>query len=184
MFALAYVAMQVGRTAFIWCHLPAGHALGQNYLRMLGRVCISAVFWIAGAPAALCEYVAPMFGFVLPGLGRSQTQDWTIEGGHMAERCQPFVSVALGETLLASGASLANTPIWAWDVLLALAATFIDTLAMWWLYFGTSSRDATAAISHAEDPGRIAAYFHRACSEEKHPEDLDIRNIICYLVFL
>ncbi|GAB2824392.1 low temperature requirement protein A [Comamonas piscis] len=171
-FALAYVAMQVGRTAFIWCQLPAGHALGQNYLRMLGWVCISAVFWIAGALAApelrlllwllavLCEYVAPMFGFALPGLGRSKTEDWTIEGGHMAERCQLFVIVALGETLLASGATLADTPVWAWDVLLALGATFIGTLAMWWLYFGTASKDATAAISHAEDPGKIAAYFH------------------------
>lgn len=171
-FALAYVAMQVGRTAFIWVQLPAGHALGQNYLRMLGWVCISAVFWIAGALAApelrlllwllavLCEYLAPMFGFALPGLGRSQTQDWTIEGGHMAERCQLFVIVALGETLLASGATLADTAIWTGDVLLALGATFIGTLAMWWLYFGISSKDATAAISHAEDPGRIAAYFH------------------------
>ena len=31
---------------------------------------------------------------------------------------------------------------------------------MWWLYFGTSSKDATEAITRADDPGRIAAYFH------------------------
>jgi len=171
-FALAYAAMQVGRTAFIWRQLPAGDPLALNYRRMLGWVCISAVFWIAGALAApdtrlllwllavLCEYVSPMFGFALPGLGRSHTQDWTIEGGHLAERCQLFVIVALGETLLASGATLADTGIWSWEVLMALAATFIGTLAMWWLYFGTSSKDATAAITHAEDPGRIGAYFH------------------------
>jgi len=55
---------------------------------------------------------------------------------------------------------LADTEIWSWEVLMALAATFIGTLAMWWLYFGTSSKDATAAITHAEDPGRIGAYFH------------------------
>ena len=171
-FALAYAAMQVGRTAFIWRQLPAGDPLALNYRRMLGWVCISAVFWIAGALASpdtrlllwllavLCEYVSPMFGFALPGLGRSHTQDWTIEGGHLAERCQLFVIVALGETLLASGATLADTGIWSWEVLMALAATFIGTLAMWWLYFGTSSKDATAAITHAEDPGRIGAYFH------------------------
>ena len=41
-----------------------------------------------------------------------------------------------------------------------LAATFIGTLAMWWLYFGTSSKDATAAITRSDDPGRIGAYFH------------------------
>ena len=46
------------------------------------------------------------------------------------------------------------------SALLALLATFVGTLAMWWLYFGTSSKDATAAITRSDDPGRIGAYFH------------------------
>ena len=173
-FAGAYVAMQVGRTAFIALQLPAGHPLAPNYRRMLGWTSIAAVFWIAGGLAApetrallwlvavLCEYVSPMFGFALPGMGRSRTQDWTIEGGHLAERCQLFVIVALGETVLASGASLGSAEVWTPAVLLALLSTFIGTLAMWWLYFGTPSRDATAAITRSADPGRIGAYFHYA----------------------
>ena len=172
MFAGAYVTMQVGRTAFIALHLPGAHPLAANYRRMLGWVSISAVFWIAGAlaqhetrallwlVAVLCEYVCPMFGFALPGMGRSRTQEWTIEGGHMAERCQLFVIVALGETVLASGATLADAATWNVPVVLALLATFVGTLAMWWLYFGTSSKDATAAITRSDDPGRIGAYFH------------------------
>ncbi len=39
-------------------------------------------------------------------------------------------------------------------------ATFLGTLAMWWLYFGTSSKDASEAIVRSDDPGRIGAYFH------------------------
>jgi low temperature requirement protein LtrA len=171
-FAGAYVAMQVGRTAFIALQLPASHPLAPNYRRMLGWLLISAVFWLSGAMvqhearallwvvAILCEYVSPMFGFALPGMGRSRTREWTIEGGHLAERCQLFVIVALGETLLASGATLANAAEWDAPVVLALLATFVGTLAMWWLYFGTSSKDATSAISHSDDPGRIGAYFH------------------------
>ena len=171
-FAGAYVAMQVGRTAFIAMQLPADHPLAPNYRRMLGWVSISAVFWIAGGfmqhearalfwlAAVLCEYISPMFGFALPGMGRSRTQEWTIEGGHLAERCQLFVIVALGETVLASGASLGRAPAWEPEVLLALLATFVGTLAMWWLYFGTSSKDATAAITRSPDPGRIGAFFH------------------------
>lgn len=31
---------------------------------------------------------------------------------------------------------------------------------MWWLYFGTSSKDATARITGSNDPGKIGAYFH------------------------
>jgi len=171
-FAGAYVAMQVGRTTFIALQLPANHPLAPNYRRMLAWLSISAVFWISGAMvqhearaalwliAVLCEYVSPMFGFALPGLGRSRTQEWTIEGGHLAERCQLFVIVALGETLLASGATLADAAAWDMPVVLALLATFLGTLAMWWLYFGTSSKDATSSISRSDDPGRIGAYFH------------------------
>jgi low temperature requirement protein LtrA len=49
---------------------------------------------------------------------------------------------------------------WSQPVLSAMLATFLGTLAMWWLYFGTASKDATATITRAQDPGRIAGYFH------------------------
>ena len=171
-FAGCYAAMQVGRTAFIVLELRAGHPLAANHRRMLAWLLIAAVFWIAGGllhgpariacwiVAAACEYLSPMTGFAFPGLGRSATREWTIEGGHLAERCQLFVIVALGETLLSSGATLADATAWNADILLALGATFIGTLAMWWLYFGTSSTDATAVITHSADPGRIGARFH------------------------
>jgi low temperature requirement protein LtrA len=91
-FALSYVAIQVGRTAFIALQLPSGHALAANYRRMLVWLMVSAVFWIAGALAehetrallwfiaVVCEYGAPMVGFAVPGMGRSNTREWTIEG--------------------------------------------------------------------------------------------------------
>jgi low temperature requirement protein LtrA len=171
-FALAYVSIQVGRTAYIVWELGADHPLSANYRRILGWLSIAAVFWIAGGLASgwmratlwliaiLCEYVSPMLGFALPRLGRSKTSDWTIEGGHLAERCQLFVIVALGEALLASGATLSKVKIWEAATLSALAATFLGTLAMWWLYFGTSSKDASETIVRSDDPGRIGAYFH------------------------
>jgi low temperature requirement protein LtrA len=110
--------------------------------------------------AVLCEYTSPMIGFALPGLGVSSTSEWTIEGGHLAERCSLFVIVALGETLLASGATLASQKTWGVPIISALLATFLGTLAMWWLYFGTASKDATERITHSDDPGRIGSYFH------------------------
>lgn len=170
-FALAFASLQIGRTAFILWTLPRGHALASNYTRMLGWLTISGAFWIAGGlaehelriglwiVAVLCEYLSPMFGFALPGLGRSHSRDWTIEGGHLAERCQLFVIVALGETLLASGANFAKAQ-WDGAIVSALLATFVGTLAMWWLYFGTTSKDASDKILRAQDPGRIGAYFH------------------------
>ncbi|MGC4026938.1 MAG: low temperature requirement protein A [Mesorhizobium sp.] len=173
-FAAAYVAIQAGRTAYIVWLLGRDHPLSPNYRRILGWLCISAVFWIAGGfadhwtraalwtIAVACEYLSPMFGFAFPGLGRSTTRDWTIEGGHLAERCQLFVIVALGETLLATGATLAHAESWDIPILSAMLATFLGTLAMWWLYFGTSSKDATDKIIGSDDPGRIGANFHYA----------------------
>lgn len=171
-FAGCYIAMQVGRTAFIVWQLGRDEALASNYRRMLIWLMISACFWIAGAfsehgprlafwgVAVLCEYVSPMTGFAVPGMGRSRTRDWTIEGGHLAERCQLFVIVALGETLLATGGTLAAAESWDIATLSAMLATFLGTIAMWWLYFGTSARDATRRITLSDDPGRIGASFH------------------------
>ncbi|RYE33292.1 MAG: low temperature requirement protein A [Hyphomicrobiales bacterium] len=171
-FVSAYVTIQVGRTAYIVYQLGSEHPLAANYRRMLGWLTIAAVFWISGTLAegwlragfwvfaCICEYASPMFGFALPGLGRSRTSDWTIEGGHLAERCQLFVIVALGETLLATGATFGTAKVWDATMLSALLATFLGALAMWWLYFGTSSSDATDTITHSDDAGRIGAYFH------------------------
>lgn len=171
-FAFAYVAIQVGRTAFITFQLGRDHQLAANHRRMLAWLSVSAVFWISGAfvepearmilwaIAILCEYGSPMIGFAFPGLGRSTTRDWTVDGGHLAERCQLFVIVALGETLLATGAMLTEAHPWDASIMLALLATFLGTLAMWWLYFGTSSQDATDAITTSPDPGGMGAKFH------------------------
>jgi len=178
-FAACYVALQVGRSAFALAAVSRSassaeqRALRDNFGRILGWVCISGVLWACGAfaqgparlawwaAAVLCEYVSPMLGFRLPGLGRSDpARDWTIDGGHLAERCQLFVIVALGESILATGAGFAASPHWDGATLAALASAFAGSVAMWWVYFDTGSRDGTAAIEHADEPGRIGAYFH------------------------
>jgi len=173
LFAGCYVGLQVGRSVFVLLCLGRGNALTPNFLRILGWTVISGIFWIAGAlqedatlrlalwaAAVLCEYVSPMFGFALPGLGRSSTRDWTIEGGHLAERCQLFVIVALGESILVTGATLAQAADWGGDTAQAFALAFATSLILWWIYFDTSSRDASHRIAHAEDPGGMGALFH------------------------
>ncbi|MES2053410.1 MAG: low temperature requirement protein A, partial [Pseudomonadota bacterium] len=171
-FALCYVAIQVGRTVFVLISLGRKHPLAPNFRRILGWLCISAVFWIAGAMAeghtrlalwalaVACEYFSPMTGFRLPGLGRSATSDWTIEGGHLAERCQLFMIVALGESILVTGATLSHHAHWDAPTLIAFFVAFLGSLAMWWVYFDTSSKDGSHAIAHSDDPGRMGGYFH------------------------
>ncbi|WP_141321657.1 low temperature requirement protein A [Halomonas halmophila] len=173
-FAGCFAAMQVGRSLFILWSLR-GHGLADltaNYQRILGWACIGAVFWLAGglaegpmrlglwALAVACEYVSPMFGFRLPGLGRSYTRHWNIEGGHLIERCALFMIIALGETILITGATLAGVGDWSLGTLLAFGVAFLETVAMWWVYFHIAIRDASRVITESDDPGRIGAYFH------------------------
>ena len=171
-FAGCFALIQVGRTIWVSVLLGRGHVLAPNFHRMLAWNCVAATLWIVGAfageglrlalwfAAVLCEYLSPMNGFAFPGLGRSKTSDWTIDGAHLAERCQLFVIVALGESILASGVALAHHTEWHAVDLYAFLVGFTGSLALWWLYFDTSSDAAAHVIEHSDDPGRIGAKFH------------------------
>lgn len=171
-FALCFAGIQVGRTFCMLVAIGPQDPLTPNFRRLLAWNCVAAAFWIAGGfaegPArlalwfagVLCEYIAPMLGLRFPGLGRSTTADWTIDGGHLAERCQLFVIVALGESVLATGVAFGHHAEWHGVDLFALLVSFAGSLAMWWMYFDTSAREATHAIEHSLDPGGIGAKFH------------------------
>ena len=78
--------------------------------------------------------LSPSVGFYVPGLGRSTTADWDVEGGHLAERCGLFVIIALGELVLVTGATFAGIE-WNGPTVAAFLTAFIGSVAMWWIYF-------------------------------------------------
>ena len=175
-FAAAYVAMQVGRSLFmLWALGAASPSNRRNFQRITVWFAASGAFWLAGgvvgdnarfalwAIAFAIEFVAPSLGYFVPGLGRSTTGDWDIEGNHLAERCSLFIIIALGESLLVTGATFAEL---AWNpaTMLAFVLAFIGTVAMWWVYFDTGAARGSQAIAHSEDPGRLGrlayTYFH------------------------
>jgi low temperature requirement protein LtrA len=175
-FAGAYVFNQVGRTCFfLWAARSGPVSLTRNFQRILCWLALSGVFWIVGglaegtarlawwATALALEFVAPWAYFWTPGLGRSRTADWNVEGGHMAERCALFVIIALGESLLVTGATFAKL---AWDAvsIAGLAVATVGAVAMWWVYFDTGAERASHRIRHSDDPGRQArvayTYLH------------------------
>lgn len=170
-FACAYVGIQVGRTIFVLFLLGKDNKLTPNFRRIFAWLLVSACFWIAGALveeyrlllwiiAVSCEYFSPMIGFRIPGLGVSKTTDWTINGEHLAERCQLLIIVALGESILVSGATIAHAEHVSTATYLAFLVAFVGSLTMWWIYFDTSSKDGSHVITTSDDPGRIGAYFH------------------------
>src|SRR5882757_4997539 len=102
-FAVAYAAMQVGKTIFLWLSTPPARTLARmNAIRITAWLSASAIFWIAGgfaegqprlvlwAMALGIEYLSPAVRCWIPKYGASRVSDWVVEGGHMAERCAGF----------------------------------------------------------------------------------------------
>jgi low temperature requirement protein LtrA len=92
-----------------------------------------------------------------------RTTDWTISGDHLAECCQLFVILALGESILVAGASFGELPGSAQTVA-AFVVAFIGSVALWWIYFDRGAEAGRRVISTATDQGRLArsaySYFH------------------------
>jgi low temperature requirement protein LtrA len=175
-FAGAYVFMQLSRSLFmLWALKAHNRANYRNFQRILCWLLLSAAFWIAGAfaegewrlglwaVALLIETVAPSLGFWTPGLGASTTSDWDVEGGHLAERCALFVIIALGESVLVTGATFAKLP-WTLVAVASFFVAFVGSVAMWWIYFNIGAERGSRHISASDDPGAMArlayTYIH------------------------
>jgi low temperature requirement protein LtrA len=161
----AYAVQQIGRTVFMVIALR-GDRLEANFQRILAWCVASSVLAVAGGLAhgdarallwlgSVCiDVLGGLTGFYTPGLGRSRTSDWTIEGGHFAERCQAFVLIALGESVVIIGATLSEKPVDAANVT-AFVVAFAGSVALWWLYFDQSAEGAAEMIARSDDPGRL-----------------------------
>ncbi|HXO23652.1 MAG TPA: low temperature requirement protein A, partial [Streptosporangiaceae bacterium] len=161
----AYAVQQIGRTVFMMIALR-GNPLEANFQRILSWCVASSAFAIAGGLAhgnarvllwlgSVCiDLLGGLVGFYTPGLGRSRTSDWTIAGGHFAERCQAFVLIALGESIVIIGATLTERPVAAANVT-AFVVAFVGSVALWWIYFDQSADAAAAKIASSDDPGAL-----------------------------
>jgi low temperature requirement protein LtrA len=81
----------------------------------------------------------------------------------MAERCGLFIIIALGESILVTGATFAELE-WTWVTVAAFLAALVGSIAMWWIYFNLGAECGSHLISRSADPGRVAriayTYFH------------------------
>ncbi len=175
LFAACYTALQVGRNVASVSLLSRSHALRM----VLERICVwsalSGVLWIAGGlapaslrlafwgPALLVDLAAPLLGYRTPGLGRAHTDDYPVEGGHFAERFQSFVIIALGESIVVTGASAAAKGLGGLTIV-ALGTAFLVSGGLWWLYFGEVAENSRAHLRSAADTGALArdayTYLH------------------------
>jgi len=165
---IGYAVSQIGRSVFALVALWGG-PLRQNFQRILAWCVVSGALAVAGGivtgpargwlwlAAVGVDLLGGVAGFYTPGLGRSATTEWTIEGNHLAERCQAFILIALGESIVVTGATLSRQLMS--GVTAAEAAAFliavIGSVGLWWLYFDRSGGEAARVIAASADPGRL-----------------------------
>jgi len=176
LFAGSYVGIQVGRHTFLaFVTAERGSLERERAERILIWFVAAGVFWLAGALAddsargvlwliALAiDYGAPSVLYWLPGRPRATHETWQVETSHFAERFQLFVIIALGETIVLTGATTAELDLDLATVT-AFSLAFVSTAALWWLYFDYVARIAERRLATAPDRTRLArdgyTYLH------------------------
>jgi low temperature requirement protein LtrA len=176
LFAGSYVAIQVGRHLFL-TYVAAD--AGTNERMRAGRILIwfvaAGVLWIAGAvadgsartvlwlAALAVDYAAPMVTFWLPRAQRLTPDAWEVGTEHFAERFQLFIIIALGESIVITGATTAEHELTT-ATIVAFSLAFLITAALWWLYFSLVAAIAERRLAQATNRTILArdayTYLH------------------------
>lgn len=165
-FAIAFVTFQLGRTIFMMWAVRREPVIFNNFIRIIIWYAASSVIWVLGGflggearlwcwlVAVGLDTISAAIAFWVPGLGRSDTREWTIDGALIAERAGLFIMIALGESVLATGLGFTHLE-WTFEVILGMAVSLLMAIAMWSIYFGGHAERASARIARAEDPGAL-----------------------------
>ena len=175
LFAGSYVALQVVRNCFNVVAITPGTERHRNFQRILVHSIVSGAGYIAGAllggewlvplwlGALAFDLSGPYLRYWTPGLGTSPPDEWDIDGGHFAERFHLFIIIALGESIVVTGATASKHTLDA-AAILAIVVAFLTTAALWWLYFDFVAERARERLHRAEQAGKLArdafTYLH------------------------
>jgi low temperature requirement protein LtrA len=176
LFVGSYVAIQVGRHTFLtFAAAERGTLERQRAGRILAWFVAAGALWIAGGladgstrtvlwlAALALDYGAPLVTFWLPWRPRLTPEAWEVGTEHFAERFQLFIIIALGESIVITGATTGDLELTAARVA-AFALAFLATAALWWIYFSVVATIAQRRLEEAENRTLLArdayTYLH------------------------
>jgi low temperature requirement protein LtrA len=161
LFIISYLAIQLGRHAFLtFAAADPGEPERTRAGAVLGWFCLAGVFWLGGALvdggaertvlwliALVIDYAGPILTFPLPRRHLDPTA-WVVETSHFSERFALFIIIALGESIVVTGATTSELGL---DnhTGVAFATSFLASAALWWLYFTGVSRIAELRLRRA-----------------------------------
>jgi low temperature requirement protein LtrA len=176
-FAIAYVTIQLLRGGIMVGAFGPRDPMGRNHLQLLCWSALSGVVWIVGGElhdshlrllvwvgAAAIDLLAPVLSFRLPGAAATQMSDWTVAGGHLAERCGLLLMIAFGESFLRIGEAWTHRDgSVAADCAFVLG--FVLVICLWSIYFLHHAEPGARSIEQA---GRDAAHLARSAFMYAH----------------
>lgn len=168
LFVGSYLVIQIGRHSFLaFAAAESGTLERERAVRILIYFCLAGVFWVSGAlfdgPLRImfwCLAIAVDYGgaftlFKVPWMRRMEGENWAVGTGHFAERFGLFVILALGESIVLTGATtsdLALTPA----RISAFVMAFLGAAAIWWLYFTSVARLGEHYLEVADNRSLLA----------------------------
>ena len=149
LFAGSYVAIQVGRHLFLTfvaadagtiereragAHPDlvrrGGRAVARGRRSPTGRRGPCSGWWRSRSTTR-----APLVLYWVPGRRAPRPTTWEVETSHFAERFQLFIIIALGESIVITGATTAELELDAGAARRVRARVLWRRAALWWLYF-------------------------------------------------
>jgi low temperature requirement protein LtrA len=151
LFAGSYVAIQIGRHSFLtFAAADRGTVERERAGHILTWFAVVGVLWVAGAllddpervvlwlVALALDYCAPLVTYWVPGRRRLAPATWNVGTEHFAERFGLFIILALGESIVVTGATTSELDLDAARII-AFVMAFLASAAIWWLYFTSVS---------------------------------------------
>ena len=176
LFAGSYVGIQIGRHTFLTFAAARPRTIERERAgRILTWFALAGVFWISGAfvdgsarvslwvVALAVDYSGPLVLFWVPGRPRLSGATWQVGTEHFAERFQLFIIVALGESIVITGATTSELELDR-PTILAFVVAFLVSASLWWLYFNLVARIVQGHLEVAKDRTKAArdayTYLH------------------------
>jgi len=107
------------------------------------------------AVALAADLAGPLVLYWIPGRPRLRFALWKVELLHLAERYETFVIIALGETIVLTGATVSERGFDD-ERFVAFALAFLSTACLYWLYFDGFPRLTRRRLEVGPDGVRLA----------------------------
>jgi low temperature requirement protein LtrA len=166
-FVIPLLMIQLGRTVWTLANSPNA-VFREYYVRTLLWLIATTPLWIAGAAvsqdarllwwalAAGLDQLGRWLAHPIPGR-RLHSEHVPFNAEHMLERCRLFLIIALGETVLTTGAAIAEAPMTAMTLATGTASLAL-TVALWAMSFGRSHRLILHHLEETTDPIRTSRH--------------------------